>query len=308
MTADQIHKIRSFNRFYTSLLGVLDRHMYDAPYTLPEARVLFEIDRNELGTASTIVASLGIDKGYLSRILKGFEKSGLIKKSTIENDRRNYALSLSQKGKKELQKLNELSESHVKKVFGNKNQQQLDMLLHGMAGIQNQFSAAGNSLTVSDISIRTYLKPGDMGYLIHRHGEIYSQEHGFGLGFENYVAKGVSEFYENYDPDRDRVWICEHETKRVGYLFLMHRPNNTAQLRYFYLEKEFRGLGLGNKLMTLFIEFYKAQGYTSSYLLTTDGLDPAAHLYEKFGYELIEEYQTDFFGVNLMERRYELAH
>ena len=142
---------------------------------------------------------------------------------------------------------------------------------------------------LDEIQIRTDIKPGDLGYVIYRHGKIYSEEYNYGVSFETYVAKGIYEFYESYDLEKDRVWICEHNNVIVGFLLLMHRNNNAAQLRYFYLEKDYRGIGLGKKLMKLYIGFFKKCGYTSSYLWTTNELQAAASLYTRYGFTLTEE-------------------
>src|SRR5439155_8433441 len=137
------------------------------------------------------------------------------------------------------------------------------------------------------------------------HGYLYKMEYDYGVEFETYVAAGLAEFYNQYDPQKDRVWICEHENKIVGFLLLMHR-GEAAQLRYFILEPAYRGIGLGNKLMKLYMDFLKEKNYKSSYLLTTDELSPSAHLYKKFGYMLMEEKCLKVFGNPLIQQRYDL--
>jgi peptidyl-dipeptidase Dcp len=134
---------------------------------------------------------------------------------------------------------------------------------------------------------------------------MYAEEYNHGISFEVYVAQGISEFYQNYDSKKDRVWICEHNGEIIGSLFLQHRENNTAQLRYFYLENEFRGLGIGKMLMNLYIEFYKQCNYQSSYLWTTNDLDTAAAIYSKHGFLLSAEVLSNSFGKTLVERKFE---
>jgi ribosomal protein S18 acetylase RimI-like enzyme len=158
-----------------------------------------------------------------------------------------------------------------------------------------------------DILIRTQLKPGDLGYVIYRHGKLYSEEYNYGISFETYVGAGLHEFYINYNPSIDNVWICEHNDRIVGFLLLMHRENNTAQLRYFYLEPEYRGMGLGRKLMQLYINFLIEKGYQSSYLWTTHELHSAASLYKSYGFKLTEEKESHAFGKPLREQRYDLS-
>jgi peptidyl-dipeptidase Dcp len=159
---------------------------------------------------------------------------------------------------------------------------------------------------LEDIHIRTELKPGDIGYVIHMHGRLYKQEYDYGIEFETYVAAGLAEFYQHYDPQKDRVWICEHSSKIVGFLLLMHR-GDVAQLRYFILEPEYRGIGLGNKLMDLYIDHLKQCKYKSSYLWTTDELPASAHLYQKFGFKLTEQKSSNAFGKPVKEQRYDLV-
>ena len=160
-------------------------------------------------------------------------------------------------------------------------------------------------IKLNDISIRTELKPGDIGYVIYMHGYLYKKEYNYGIEFETYVASGLAEFYQQYDEKKDRVWICEHKNKIVGFLLLMHR-GEAAQLRYFILEPEYRGIGLGNQLMNLFMDCLKERNYRSSYLLTTDELPASAHLYKKFGFKLTEEKASNAFGKPVMQQRYDL--
>jgi ribosomal protein S18 acetylase RimI-like enzyme len=161
-------------------------------------------------------------------------------------------------------------------------------------------------ISLEDISIRTQLEPGDIGMVTHLHGKLYHDEFNYGISFESYVAKGLSEFYENYDEVKDRVWICEHDKKMIGFLLLMHRPANTAQLRYFLILKEYRGVGLGKKLMELYMQFLRECRYTSSYLWTTHELNAAASLYMRYGFMLTEEKVSSDFGKTLKEQRYDL--
>jgi ribosomal protein S18 acetylase RimI-like enzyme len=158
---------------------------------------------------------------------------------------------------------------------------------------------------LSNITIRTELRPGDIGYVIHRQGVLYNQEYSYGIGFESYVAAGLDEFYHNYDPKTNRVWICEDNNKIIGFLLLMDR-GDAAQLRYFYLEPEYRGIGLGKKLMELYMEFFQQCGFKSSYLWTTKELDAASALYTRYGFRLVEEKPGDGFGKSVIEQRYEL--
>jgi len=161
-------------------------------------------------------------------------------------------------------------------------------------------------VSLNDIHIRTELKPGDIGYVIYMHGHLYKKEYNYGIEFETYVAEGLAEFYKQYDAKKDRVWICEHRNKIVGFLLLMHR-GDIAQLRYFILEPEYRGIGLGNKLMLLYMDHLKQCNYKASYLWTTDELPASAHLYQKFGFKLTEQKPSNAFGKRVNEQRYDLV-
>jgi GNAT superfamily N-acetyltransferase len=162
-------------------------------------------------------------------------------------------------------------------------------------------------ITISDIAIRTELRPGDIGYVTYLHGDLYKKEYGYGIAFEAYVAQGFFEFYSQYDPGKDRVWVAEHGDRIIGFLLLMHREEDVAQLRYFILAAPYRGIGLGKKLAALFLSFAREQGYRRCYLWTTDELFAAAHIYRKMGFVLEEEIESTSFGKPLREQRYELV-
>ena len=157
-----------------------------------------------------------------------------------------------------------------------------------------------------EIEIRTELRPGDIGYVIYMHGHLYKKEYNYGIEFETYVAAGLVEFYKQYDPQKDRVWICEHKNKMVGFLLSMHR-GDAAQLRYFILQPGCRGIGLGNKLMNLYIDHLKQRNYKTAFLWTTDELPISAHLYQKFGFKLTEQKPSTAFGKPVNEQRYDLV-
>ena len=163
-----------------------------------------------------------------------------------------------------------------------------------------------NKSLLNEISIRTELQPGDIGQVIHMHGALYGTEYNYGIQFEMYVAKGLCEFYEKYDSQRSRVWICEHQSKMIGFLLLMDR-GEAAQLRYFLIEPEYRSIGLGSRLMKQYMDFLRQCGYKKSYLWTTHELSTAANIYKRFGFQLTEELESTSFGKPLREQRYDLV-
>jgi N-acetylglutamate synthase-like GNAT family acetyltransferase len=160
-------------------------------------------------------------------------------------------------------------------------------------------------MTADDIKIRTTLEPGDIGYMVYLHGTIYKQEYNYGLMFETYVAEGLVNFYKDYDEQKDRVWICEQDKKIIGSLVLAQRGNNSCQLRYFLILPAYRNIGLGKKLMDLFMQFVKECNYDSCYLWTTNEQQKAASLYKAYGFILTEEIESTGFGKCLTEQRYD---
>ena len=163
------------------------------------------------------------------------------------------------------------------------------------------------SISLNDVKIRTTLQSGDIGYITYMHGVFHQKECGYGLSFESYVAEGLHEFYSVYNPERERMWICEHNNKIIGSLLLMDRGEDIAQLRYFILEPEYRKIGLGKKLMDLFMQFLREKDYKRCYLWTTNELKAAGALYKKYGFTLTEEKETTDFGKLVTEQRYDLV-
>jgi len=163
-----------------------------------------------------------------------------------------------------------------------------------------------SKVLLDEISIRTELRSGDIGYVTYMHGALYQRGYNYGIQFESYVAKGLCEFYEKYNPERNRIWACEHNNRMIGFLLLMDR-GESAQLRFFLIEPEYRGIGLGSKLMNLYMDFLRECRYQKSYLWTTHELEIAASLYKRVGFQLTEEKESTSFGKPLREQRYDLA-
>lgn len=303
-----IKKIRAFNRFYTNILGLVDRHILDSPYSLTEARILFEIFHNPNCSARKINNLLRVDEGYLSRTIDKLIKQDLITKKQSRNDKRVFILSLSKKGEDEFLKLNKASEVSIASMIDHLAPDEVDEIESSMHRIEELLTRKGElqAIKLEDISIRNTMIPGDLGYVVYLHGLLYGIEYDYGIEFETYVAHGLHEFFQNYDQKKDRVWICEHDKRMVGFLLLMHRDNNSAQLRYFLIVPEYRGIGLGKKLMELFLDFLHRCHYQSAYLWTTHELYTAASLYKRYGFELTEEKESNAFGKLLREQRYDL--
>ena len=163
-----------------------------------------------------------------------------------------------------------------------------------------------NNINLNDVAIRTVLRSGDIGYVTRMHGVLYKEEYDFGIIFEAYVASGLCEFYKNYNPERDCVWVAEHKDRMVGFLLLMHRGNDIAQLRYFILDPAYRGIGLGKKLVGLYMDCLKERNYKTCYLWTTNEQATAINIYKKLGFVFTEEVDSTAFGKPLKEQRYDL--
>jgi len=299
-----VEKIREFNRFYTNVIGVLDQHILDSPYSLSEARVLFEIAHGHNCTARRIMSAIDIDEGYLSRILDRFVKRNILRKDRSSIDRRAFHLNLTVKGKKEMSKLEQSSKHEISRIIEDIPDVQVDHLLNHMNSIRKTLSGERMGISLEDISIRTDVQSGDIGYTAFMHGDLYQREYNYGITFEKYVTQGLFEFYHLYNPQRNRVWVCEHQGQIVGTLFLMQR-GDSAQLRYFLIDPSYRGLGLGKKLMHLYMEFLRQCNYQHSYLWTTHELQAAASLYQRKEFVLTEEIKSNSFGKELVEQRYD---
>ena len=303
-----IQDMRAFNRWYTDVIGLLNRHLLDSNYNLSEARLIYELHKAETIRASQVMELMHIDKSYLSRMLKRLEKERLVSRKQSREDGRAVLLSLTEKGQREFARLNGASDEQMRSLVDHLTDEQREELVGHMRGIRRLMDI---SIRTTEISIRTTLTPGDLGYIAYLHGRIYDKENQYGLGFESYVLQGLGEFGAQYDPEKDRVWVCEHGREKVGFLVGVHRGDDTIdsssalQLRYFILLPEYRGLGLGKRLMDLFVEFARERGYRKAYLWTTNEQHAAISLYTRYGFRLTEEKESKAFDKPLIERKYE---
>lgn len=300
-----IRAIRKFNRFYTNILGLLDQHMPYSDFSLSEARVLYEIRHMENCTSKKLIEELRIDPGYLSRIIKRFEKAGLTYRMQSAEDGRLYYLYLTDEGKETMEKLDGLSDKQIDQMISQLGAQNRKRLAAGMETIENALS--GNpSADEEKISIRSELRPGDVGYLIHLHGWIYAEECGYNHVFEGYVCKTFYAFFENYDPDKDRFWFAEANGQMVGAIAIVGHSPEKAQLRWFILHPEYRGKGLGKKLLKEAIQYGREKGYGHIFLETTDDQEAAIHMYKKAGFKKTAEHENQAWGVKHVEQTYVL--
>lgn len=293
--------MRAFNRWYTDVIGLLNRNLLDSEYSLAEARLIYELHKGGSVQASQIMTNMHIDKSYLSRTLKKLEHDKVVVRKRSPHDRRAVLLSLTEKGAREFAMLNAASDEQIGSLVGHLREEQREKLVGHMDAIRRLMAPVADQEAVR---IRTALKPGDLGYIAYLHGRVYDREHQYGLGFESYVLGGLGEFGHRYDPDKDRVWVCEDGQEMVGFLVGVHRED-AVQLRYFILLPEYRGLGIGKQLMDKFMEFVRERGYRRAYLWTTNEQQAAIALYTRYGFVLTEEKQSAAFDKPLVELKYE---
>ena len=302
-TLERIGKIRSFNRFYTNLLGLLDRTLLKSTYTLTEVRILFELKYLSTTTASELVKLLNLDAAYLSRILSSFEKKNLIQKEQSNNDMRKQLLSLTDKGHYNISELQEKANEQIKALLVNVTNEDQNRLVTGMRTIERILQGETEKLLF--YNLRSH-KSGDIGYIIYRHGVIYAAEYYLDESFEAYVAKYMATFVDNYDPAKEHLWIIEKGTEIIGSIAIVKVNEKIAQLRWLLVEPSERNKGIGNKLMNEALTFCKNRGYQKIILGTFSDLIIARRLYEKNGFRLIKSKNHHIWGQDLTEEQWEL--
>ncbi|GCE31720.1 GNAT family N-acetyltransferase [Dictyobacter alpinus] len=299
----RISAIRHFNRFFTRHIGVLQEGLLHSPFPLTEARVLFEIGHGEQVTASQLVRELGLDAGYLSRILTHFEQQELIKKTRSEKDGRQFLLSLTPQGKEAFLLNDQRSREEVAEMLDDLSEEDQQRLLNSMRTIESLLT---RGLKFSEPFVLRAHEPGDMGWITHRHAVLYAQEYGWDEQFEALVARITADFITNYRPGRERCWIAEINGEIVGSVFIVESSEAVAKLRLLLVEPKARGLGLGTRLVEECIRFARRHGYQKIILWTNSILVEARHIYQKTGFKLVAEEAHHSFGRDLVGETWEL--
>jgi len=300
----RIAAVRAFNRFYTQRIGVLRRRMYGSALSLAEVRVLYELAHREASTAGVLADELDLDRGYLSRILQGFERDGLIRRTRSDDDRRQSDLVLTAKGRRAFAPLDRASHDEVATLLGHLHDGDARRLVGAMATIERLL---GNAATPPPtVTLRTH-RPGDMGWVIERHGALYAQEYGWDETFEALVATIAARFIERFDAQRERCWIAERDGERVGSVFVVKRSPTVAQLRLLLVEPSARGFCIGARLVDECLAFARGAGYRRMMLWTNGGLDAARAIYEARGFRLTKEESHHSFGHDLVGQTFERA-
>ncbi len=300
---DKIATVRHFNRFFTREIGVPREGLLHSPYSLTESRIIFELaHRNDL-TASDLCRELGLDPGYLSRILAHLEQQGIVDKIRSENDGRQRLLRLTTEGQKAFTLLDQRSNEEVSEMLNDLSEADQQRLLKAMHTIE---SVLTKGFKFSEPFILRQHQPGDMGWVTHRHGVLYAQEYGWDESFEALVAQIVSDFIKNYNPSRERCWIAEMDGEIVGSVFVVQASDTVAKLRLLLVEPKARGLGLGNRLVEECVRFARRTGYTKMTLWTNNVLVTARHIYEKAGFVCVKQEPHHSFGHDLLGETWEL--
>ncbi|PGM55912.1 helix-turn-helix domain-containing GNAT family N-acetyltransferase [Bacillus sp. AFS053548] len=300
---NHVEKIRKFNRHYANVLGKIDQEIYNHPFPLTEARIITEINENHGCTATDIIEKLGIDRGYLSRIIQRFDEENIISKIQSPEDKRQYTLHLTAKGNEIYNKLVNDANIGVESMIQSLSTPEVKELVKSMETIESIFSL--NQAPIPEISIRPF-KPGDVGYVAHIHGKIYSTTHQFGCVFEYYVMKGLSEFLLN--SNGGELWVAEVNGEIVGSIAITKTNESVAQLRWFVLDEKYQGLGIGKKLIETALNFCKENQFEHVFLWTVSTLETARYLYKKYNFTLTEEKPNfEWTGSELIEERWDLV-
>lgn len=301
-----IKEIRSFNRFYTAQLGLLNKRLLQSDYSIGEARMLFEIGNRKRVTAGELANILLLDKGYVSRIVSTFVQNRLVSSVPSSSDKRQFEIRLSEKGHRLLQSLQQRSDAQVANLTDHLDRSEMNALVNAMGTIE-MFLAPdyGKDKLAKAITYRHVLRPGDLGYLIYLHGKLYAEESGYTLEFEGYVANTFYDFVEHCDRAKDRIWLASFNDEIVASIAILNRPKGEAQLRWFLVHPMFRVTGVGRKLLKTALSYCKGR-FKRIYLMTADTQHQAIAMYKKAGFSLTSSVETVQWGKHLREERYDL--
>ena len=299
---DQISAVRAFNRFYTRKLGVLDQQLLKSPFSLSEARVLYELANRDNVAAKEIGIELGLDPGYLSRIIQNFDETGLITRKPLPSDRRQYRLSLTAKGRQAFAKVDRSSHDDVADMLATLPRDDSRRLIEAMAMIERLL---GDPRVSPPPAILRGHRPGDMGWVVQSHGSLYASEYGFDSSFEGLAAEIAAKFLASFDASRERCWIAEIEGAQVGSVFLVRHSDDVAKLRLLLVDPAGRGQGLGQRLVAECIAFAQACGYRKITLWTQSILVAARKIYQDAGFVLVATEPHRSFGQSLIGETWE---
>jgi DNA-binding MarR family transcriptional regulator/N-acetylglutamate synthase-like GNAT family acetyltransferase len=306
-TTDPTTAVRRFNRFYTRQIGVLDEGLLDSPFSLTEVRVLYEIAHHEGITATQLREILAVDAGYLSRLLRGLRRQGLVSARAPAEDRRRRQLALTERGRRAFNALDARSTEEVGAMLARLSRAERKELVEAMHVIEGLLEKPGDDsgAVTSGVALRAPL-PGELGWVVKRHGELYASEYGWDVEFEGLVAGIVGRFVAELDTRLERCWIAELRGEPAGSVFLVKDSATVARLRLLLVEPWARGHGIGTLLVDECLRFARAAGYAKVSLWTNDVLHAARRIYERAGFRLMEEKRHHSFGHDLVGQTWEL--
>jgi DNA-binding MarR family transcriptional regulator/N-acetylglutamate synthase-like GNAT family acetyltransferase len=299
-----VDAVRSFNRFYTGQIGVLRERMPDSPFSLTEARVFFELAHRKNPTATELAGELRLDAGYLSRILRKFEKRGFVSRKASTTDGRRSHLLLTRTGRKAFVPLDGGASREAGAMLARLSTAEQRRLVKAMCTIETLIGQRTEA--PASYLLRPH-RPGDMGFIIHLHGALYAREYGWDERFEALVAEIAAKFIQSFDAKRERCWIAEKDGAIVGSVFLVKQSEGVAKLRLLIVDPAARGLGIGNRLVTECVNFARQAGYKTITLWTQQELRAAQHIYEKIGFRLVREEPHCQFGIPMVGQIWELT-
>lgn len=301
----RVDAVRRFSRFYTRWIGLLGEGVLHSSFSLTEARVLYELAHRKNTTATQLAEVLGLDRGYLSRLIRRLQKLRLLVKERAPADGRVRVLSLTKKGRKTFEALNEASDAQVRSFLEGLADQDQHRLVKAMRSIER--TLGGEAGTFPATYILRPPEPGDLGWVVQRHGALYAAEHGWSQEFEGLAAEILGRYVKNHDAKRERCWIAERHDEKVGSIFLMKKSEQVAQLRMLFVDPRARGLGIGVRLVQECTRFARRTHYKKIMLWTDNHLHTARRIYEAEGYELVKEEPHHSFGYDLVGQTWELA-
>jgi DNA-binding MarR family transcriptional regulator/GNAT superfamily N-acetyltransferase len=304
----RVAAFRRFNRFYTRRIGVLGAGLFESPFSLTEVRVLYELAHRADPSAAEIARELGLDPGYLSRILRGFRRRKLLATRAAPGDGRRTLLALTEEGKAVFGQLDQRSSAEIEALLRGLNAERQRRLLGAMESIEQLLGGTPESVpSAREPYLLRSPATGDLGWVVHRHGVLYAEEYGWDERFEALVAGIVADFVRHFDPRRERCWIAEREGEIVGSVFVVRQGDEVAKLRLLLVEPSARGLGIGSRLVSECVRFARQAGYHTLMLWTNDVLHSARRIYEAAGFRLVRSEPHDSFGHGLVGQTWELT-
>jgi DNA-binding MarR family transcriptional regulator/GNAT superfamily N-acetyltransferase len=301
--AERVTAVREFNRFYTNLLGLLREGLLDTPYSLTEARVIFELAREDPAEATALRRSLDIDAGYLSRILARFEADALITRERAASDGRRQVIGLTETGRETFRMLDLSSSNQIRALLAALTEEDQRRLTAAMAAIRQTIEGSPRPAAF----VLRPPGPGDLGWVVHRNGALYAQEYGWDGSYEALVARIVADYAGRADPTGEAAWMAELDGEPAGCVFCMRKTDTTAQLRLLLVEPRARGMGLGGRLVAQCVTFARRAGYAEIVLWTNDVLDAARRIYQRAGFELTGSAAHHSFGHDLVAQDWRLS-